>query len=209
MIVQHHRDTPKTVTPIITGPATRAYTVSYDAGDQWFGLRLRPESGAALWKGAMAQATDTVLRGQEAIDLVPPLAELDGRHLTLKEIAPLVLDHTAQSVDTRLTRALDVLHASGGRIRMTTLAGFLSCSTRQLNRLFRANTGLSTKTYAQLIQFHRTLGLITRARLPITAAAFEGGYADHAHMTRAFGRFGGFAPSRVPPDLTLPQLFPQ
>jgi transcriptional regulator GlxA family with amidase domain len=109
--------------------------------------------------------------------------------------------------NNRLSGALDALHVSGGRRRIDELSKYAGCTTRQLNRMFRSNVGLSAKTYAQLVQFHRTLKLIQCERLSITVAAFEGGYADQAHLTRAFQRFGGFTPSNVPHDLSLPMLF--
>jgi len=49
--------------------------------------------------------------------------------------------------------------------------------------------------------------LIVEERLSISDAAYEGGYADHAHLTRAFQRFGGFAPSAIPEDLVRPSVF--
>lgn len=106
-----------------------------------------------------------------------------------------------------LGRALDTIHFSGGRIRVDRLADTVGCSSRHLNRLFRANVGLGCKIYIQLAQFHRTLRLVGSEGISLTDAAFEGGYADHAHMTRAFRSFGGFAPTSIPENLTLPTVF--
>lgn len=206
IIVRNHSLTPDQITPIITGPATQPYRVDYKTGDQWFGIRLRPEHGAALWQGNLGNAPDIVLRGGEALDRLPSLAVLRGSDPTLDALAHIVHAQTWPEVDPRLTRAIDILHASGGRLRIEALAKFVACTARHLNRLFRRNVGLSAKTYAQLIQFHRTLNLITNGNVPIIAAAFEGGYADHAHMARTFRRFGGFPPSSIPTDLSLPAI---
>jgi AraC-like DNA-binding protein len=204
--VRNHASTPDEVTPIITGPATQPYRVDYDTGDQWFGIRLRPEHGAALWKSNLVNQPDSVLRGTEAIDRLPSLFALNGAALTRDALAHTISAQTWPDVDPRLTRAIDILHASGGRLRIDALAEFVACTTRHLNRIFRRNVGLSAKTYAQLIQFHRTLKLITIGNVPIIAAAFEGGYSDHAHLTRTFRRFGGFTPSGIPADLSLPDI---
>jgi AraC-like DNA-binding protein len=206
IIVRNHACTPDEVTPIITGPATQPYRVNYDTGDQWFGIRLRPEYGAALWQGDLGNAPDSVLRGPEALDRLPSLSALHGAALTLDALAHITPAHTWPDFDPRLTRAIEILHASGGRLRIDALAKFVACTTRHLNRLFRRNVGLSAKTYAQLIQFHRTLKLITNGNVTIIAAAFEGGYSDHAHMARTFRRFGGFTPSGIPTDLSLPDI---
>jgi AraC-like DNA-binding protein len=207
IIVRNHASTPDQITPIITGPATQSYRVDYDTGDQWFGIRLRPEHGATLWQGDLGSAPDSVLRGSEALDRLPALFALNGKELKLDTLAHIIPSQTWPDADPRLTRAIDIIHASGGRLRIDALAQFVACTSRHLNRLFRRNIGLSAKTYAQLIQFHRTLKLITIGNVPIIAAAFEGGYADHAHMARTFRRFGGFTPSTVPPDLSLLDIF--
>lgn len=204
--MRSHASTPDEVTPIITGPATRPYRVDFETGDQWFGIRLRPEHGAALWQDDLGNAPDSVLRGLDALDRLPSLAALRGAALTLEALAHTIPTQTWPDVDPRLTRAIDILHASGGRLRIDALAKFVACTARHLNRLFRRNVGLSAKTYAQLIQFHRTLKLITNGKVPIIAAAFEGGYSDHAHMARTFRRFGGFTPSGIPTDLSLPEI---
>lgn len=195
-------------TPIITGPATRPYHVDYSAGDQWFGIRLRPEYGAALWQDQLNLAQDSVLRGPAALDRLPALQLLLGAEITLDALAQFIHRQTWTVVDLRLTRAIEVIHASGGRVSINALAERVACSERHLNRLFRHSVGLSGKTYGQLVQFHRAVRLVTIGKLPITAAAFESGYADHAHMTRSFRRFGGFTPSNVPPDVTMPDFLP-
>lgn len=208
IILRYHAHRPDAVIPIITGPATQAYTVEYEAGDCWLGVRMRPDNGDALWGRDVTDAADTVLRGPEALTRLPELAALNTRTLTVSDLAAVVPSLTMCRANQRTRRALTMLHTSGGRMKVEKLAAFVGCTTRQLHRIFRHSNGLSVKTYAQLVQFHRTLRLIRQEQLSISAAAFEGGYADHAHLTRAFRRFGGFAPSDMPKALALPKLFP-
>lgn len=196
---------PETPVAIVTGPATRAYTVTYDRGDRWLGLRMRPGNGVALWQDQIAQASDRVLRGPDSYTLVPALATLVRNSVTLDDLTKLLPQSPRD--ETPVDRAIDTLHAAGGRIRIYALARLIGCTPRHLNRMFRSAVGLSPKTYAQLVQFHRALRLIKTSRQSITGSAFEGGYADHAHLTRACQRYGGFVPSCVPSDLTLPTLF--
>lgn len=193
--------------PIITGPATQPFLVDYAIGDSWLGIRLRPTSAGVLWENQIELAVDTILRGEEVFKRLPNLAKVKGRNLTLDYFAKAMDVKTICVVDQRLTRSIEALHASGGRMRVEKLAEFVGCSSRQLNRLYRSNVGLSTKVYAQLLQFHRTLKLIQLEKLSIIDAALEGGYSDHAHLTRAFKRFGGFTPSNVPQSLVTPLLF--
>lgn len=184
---------------VITGPATHPYWVTFSAGDRWRGIRLRPENGRGLWQDALPHAADRVLRGADALARAPNAAIFATGN---------VPDFPTGHIDTRVTEAIDTIHTSGGRLTGSKLSAAFHLSYRHLNRLFCAHVGLSLKTYAQLVQFHRGLNLMTRNALSIADAVFETGYADHAHMTRSFQRFGGFPPSRIPSDLLVPQLFP-
>lgn len=211
IILRYNERRPDDLVLCVTGPATQAYTVHYEAGDIWIGLRLRPHNAALIWHENIAQAANRVLRGPDALALVPGLAKIDPQQMTAAHFADVLGTlpgpKHSMGVEMRLHRALDVLHASGGRMRMENLAAILKCSARHLSRMFQSNIGLSPKTYAQLVQFHRTLKLINQHQLSISAAAHEGGYSDHTHLARTFRRFGGFSPSDIPADLSLPALF--
>lgn len=206
IIFRYNIQSTDTPTPVVTGPATQPYVVKYDVGDSWLGMRLCPSSGVALWQSKIINAANNVLRGPEARILLPELSALNHRSLTQTKLEQVLATIPLPKVDPRLTRALDALHLSGGRMRIEKLAKFARCSTRQLNRMFRCNVGLTAKTYAQLVQFHRALKLVRSENFLITDAAFEAGYSDHAHLTRAFKRYGGFAPSNIPQELSLPTL---
>ena len=192
---------------MITGPATKPYSVTHAAGDAWIGARLRPQMGAALWGERLAQAVDTALRGPAALARHPSLTALTTQAPTLPHLAKIVAQITAQTTaDKRLTRALDLLHTSGGRMPIDALATAAHCSARHLSRLFVAQVGLPPKTYAQLIRINRTLRLLEDGALPLIAAAQEAGFSDQAHLTRACRRYAGFAPTSRPSSLTLPSL---
>lgn len=194
---------------VLTGPATRAFAVPENPGDCWLGLRLRPAFGRLLWAEGLAQMQDKILRQAEAHAVLPaltlPASAQSPRQLArlLKQALPHLVDGS-QPPD--LTEALDLLHLTGGRMPVADLANRMSLRPRQLQRRFVNAVGLPPKTYAQLIQFHRALRLIRDAGLPLSAACFEAGYSDQSHMTRAFKRFGGFTPSNLPTNLSLPRL---
>jgi len=208
IIVKYNNQEATPPVPIITGPATLPYTIEYIAGDSWLGIRLRPHSAFELWRQRITGAVDTVLRGDDAIALLPDLKQIAHSELSTNSLAKLWLEiKSSSATDKRLVATLELLHVSGGRIRVEELSKRVGCTARQLNRLIKTNTGLTTKTYSQLVQFHRTLELIQAQRFSLTGAALEGGYSDHAHLTRAFKRFGGFTPTTIPADLSAPSLF--
>jgi len=207
VILRFNADAVNSVTPVVTGPATRPYIVEFEAGDCWIGVRLCPANAAAVWKQRIGSASDAVLSGDEAVTLLPPLAHLSSQRLSKRNLAQMLEQQFSCAADRRLSHALNTLHATGGRIRIKELATYAACTSRQLGRLFHTHVGLSAKIYAQIVQFHRTLTLLQNRPISIAAAAFEGGYADQAHLSRAFQRFGGFTPSTIPKDLSIPTLF--
>lgn len=191
----------------MTGPATSAYTVHFDEGDTWYGVRLRPDRAKAVWGAQLRSARNQVARGAAVEGMMPALGERMTDHDPVDRLKRSIPEAGFAEGSPMLGHALDVIHYSGGRIRVDRLADIVKCSARHLNRLFRDNVGLGCKTYIQLAQFHRALRLIRSDGMTLTQAAFEGGYADQAHMTRAFRRFGGFAPTSIPENLTLPAVF--
>ncbi len=199
---------PDVVTPIITGPATQPYCVPHKKGDLWSGLRLRPQFGGALWGDELRAAQDTVLRGEAAYALLPGLEQICAEHAPVAALAQKISAWPSVSADAKLRRALDLLHLTGGRLQIEALAQYVTCSPRHLARAFAAHVGLSPKTYAQIVQFHRAFRLLKGTGAQIAALALEAGYSDHAHLTRAFRRYAGLAPSRIPEGVTLPTLHP-
>jgi len=204
-----HQSKPPTL--IVTGPSTIPYTVSFSTGDTWLGMRLLPTRGALLWKKRILISENSVLRDQDAVELVPELSQLNRVRPSYSDfkraLEPLTPDKVDSTNQQMLDAAFDLIHLVGGRIGIDSLAAHVGCSARHLNRLFRQSNGLSAKAYSQLVRFHRGLRLIVHERHSITHASIEAGYTDQAHLTRSFRRFGGFTPSNLPSDLSIPTLF--
>ena len=93
-----------------------------------------------------------------------------------------------------VTRALGRLRASGGSVRVDTLAAELGCSRRYLVAGFREQVGVPPKTLARILRFHRAVGMMGTgpgwAEIALTC-----GYYDQAHLIRDFNQFAGSAPS--------------
>lgn len=210
LILRYRIDNPHDVTPVLTGPATRPYTLEYSAGDAWIGLRFRPGNGRRLWGARFDEALDSGLRGENLLKHLPALRPLLHSAKTQTDLMGILntveRDLPVDPAPRSVRRALGFLHATGGQIRVQTLANALSCSARQLQRGLVAHIGIGAKTYGNIVRFHRALRLITVGNLPLGATAFEAGYADQAHMSREFRRFGGFTPAQIPANLSLPNI---
>ena len=92
-----------------------------------------------------------------------------------------------------ITRALGSLRASGGRVRVETLAAELGCSRRYLVSGFREQVGVAPKLLARILRFQRAISLIGSGPGWAEIAA-TCGYYDQAHLIRDFHQFAGASP---------------
>jgi AraC-like DNA-binding protein len=67
---------------------------------------------------------------------------------------------------------------------------------RQLERDFQRWLGVAPAAYARLVRFQRAAGAIADG-MSLAQVAAEQGYADQAHMTRAFGEIAGVTPRHL------------
>lgn len=96
-----------------------------------------------------------------------------------------------------IPRALAVLDASAGGVRIDDLAAHLGVSRQHLAAQFRARVGLSPKLYARICRFRRATAALKASPAPDWARlALECGYFDQSHLIHDFQEFAGSAPER-------------
>src|SRR5207253_1868615 len=78
------------------------------------------------------------------------------------------------------------------------LADAAGLSRQHFTRVFRANVGVSPKTYCELARFQSTLAHVRRGEnVQWAQVAAESGYADQSHMIAEFRRFSGMTPETL------------
>ena len=87
-------------------------------------------------------------------------------------------------------------------INVQDLSQHLGCHSRTLQREFKAY-GLTAETIKRACMLTRATALLSTT-MTLTSIAHEAGYADHAHMTRAFVRSCAVPPSILRQAFTLP-----
>jgi AraC-like DNA-binding protein len=91
--------------------------------------------------------------------------------------------------------AVQAIEASGGSVRIDTLAGTLGVSRQHLSSQFRARVGLPAKTFARICRFQRASTLMREGPArDLAALALELGYYDQSHMTHEFRELTGSTP---------------
>ncbi len=102
------------------------------------------------------------------------------------------------TVPADIARAIALLKASGGALRIEAVAAELGCSRRHLARRFAEWVGVTPSEYRRLIRFEAATDALRGAPAqPLGELAHACGYADHAHMDREFAALAGATPSAV------------
>ena len=163
-------------------------------------IDLGPVGAHLLLRTPMHELTGRVVElealfGRAGALLHEALACADGWEARFALLDDFFLDRLddALSPVPSVTRALGRLRASGGSVRVETLAAELGCSRRYLVAGFREQVGVPPKLLARILRFQRAIGLIGTG--PGWAEiALSCGYYDQAHLVRDFNQFAGSSP---------------
>ena len=153
----------------------QTYRVAVKKGDDFIGYRLKPGT---------------------SIDEAGLLAAVGEKSLPPDEIYSLLERYTTRA--ERLHEALACLASDVADI--ASAAAQLGVTSRALQRLVLRETGRSPVYWLQLARVRRA-GRAVFGTKPLAEIAFEHGYADQAHMSRAFRRWLGSSPAALQKDI--------
>lgn len=97
--------------------------------------------------------------------------------------------------DARVRHAIMRIQETGGTAPVEDVAEGVGLSTRQLERTFRRDVGISPKEAARVARLHRATTLIGSGPVSLAGAAYRVGYHDQSHMTREFRDLAGVTPA--------------
>lgn len=163
------------------------------------GIRLQPAASALITR-----------KLQPLRDRVVDLASLDApvsgslldaaRAVAQGDFEPLwrLLGRLAAAfpIDPKIEESVKRIEASGGGVRIDTLARAAGWSVRTLQTRFLATVGLSPKEFARVLRLQATLRALG-GDSPLADLACDAGFADQAHATRELKRVTGLTPARL------------
>jgi AraC-like DNA-binding protein len=103
-------------------------------------------------------------------------------------------------VDAKIEAAVAHLEASGGGVRIDSLARATGWSLRTFQNRFLAAVGLSPKEFARILRLQATLRALG-GDSPLADLASGAGFSDQAHATRELKRVTGLTPARLREEL--------
>jgi AraC-like DNA-binding protein len=103
----------------------------------------------------------------------------------------------ARETQAEIAWAYERITASGGRIRIASLADRLGWSRKHLAGRFSNAIGVGPKTLSRIVRFNRALGLSRQGENDWADIAADCGYADQAHLVREFRDLAGETPTAL------------
>jgi AraC-like DNA-binding protein len=191
---------PLSLSAFVVGPQSRSSFT--DIGGHQHGVQVElSDAGAVTLFGAVSDLSDATIpidqalagRGERLVDQLSDASAWEARFALLDAFFAAL---TARTVWPEVSWLRRQLVATAGRARVEPLMDQTGWSRRLVTERFRRHFGMSPKTYARIVRFRRTLGLLDRVGRDCTLAdvAMECGYYDQSHFTRDFTALAGCPP---------------
>lgn len=119
------------------------------------------------------------------------------RILILSSFLRLVFEESQQQLDFKIRQAIQTIIENKGQVQIARLCEQLKISERTFERRFAAQTGISPKQFASIIQFDASLNqLNAKSFSKLTDIVYANGFADQSHFIRVFKAFTGTTPKK-------------
>ncbi|PIF45424.1 AraC-like DNA-binding protein [Chryseobacterium sp. 52] len=109
-----------------------------------------------------------------------------------KTISKKVIELLPEEADERKRKLFDLIYSSNGEMSVKELSEKTGWSSRQINRYFNQQFGLSLKAYSNILRFRASLEHIAEGKLfP------ELNFTDQTHFIKEIKKFSGVAPKEL------------
>lgn len=151
---------------------------------------------AAELAGGLLDLADVDPAMADLPDLLAETAARDLVEVVVRALTSAVLRHEAVEPRAEVGRALALLTRGVSVSAVSHEVGF---SRRRLSTLVREEVGVTPQELRRLGRFEHSHGVLkqraARGPISISDVAAACGYADHAHLTREWGRLAGCSPT--------------
>lgn len=118
--------------------------------------------------------------------------DLHDFELFCKKASQKIQDILPYQIDERKRKLFNLIYASKGELAVRDLAEKVGWSSRQINRYFNQQFGLSLKTYCNILRFRASLDHIAKGKLfP------ELNFTDQNHFIKDIKKFSGVVPKEL------------
>ncbi|MFE2325174.1 helix-turn-helix domain-containing protein [Streptomyces sp. NPDC059385] len=176
----------------------------HPGGQEAIRIELTPLGAYRLFAVPMGELTNRVV---DLGDVLGPESALLVERLAATKDWSARFDLLDTALSARLARgplpapevghAWRLLSAAGGAVPVARIAAEVGWSQGHLVRRFTEQVGLTPKTSARVLRFHRAVGLLARGGANPTEVTAVCGFYDQAHLNREFRALAGTTPGRL------------
>lgn len=178
----------------LVGTMTISRESFVDTQTKIIGVRFKPAAFSAFYNYAsLDQVTNQIIDFEQTLS--PDLNKL--KQYSVSYLNDYFLSRMSKH-ENHLFPVLKDVRIARGQVCIKELARRNFITTRQLERIFKKETGISPKEFANIVRFQFALEKIkgNRQQKSLQDIAFENGYYDHAHLSNEIKRYTGLAPSQ-------------
>jgi AraC-like DNA-binding protein len=165
------------------------------------GVRLRPGVAYNLSSIAMHTLVDRRVHFRDCSSLDSLMSASPTPTTPLQWLTKLqdflVARLAGTSVHPLVTRVLDQIHQSQGRISVADISASHEISERHLRRLLLDWVGFGAKRYASIVRYQSTLERMENSPQSASVLAADAGYFDQSHFNVDIARFTGDTPGKL------------
>lgn len=175
----------------IGGAQTKALDKQIMGSGDYFGICFFPGALRHFFKLNLSEITDQFVESHYF-----PCRNFPGLHNQIYQSNSFsqraricerwLLNHFKPQPPGSLDHALDLIYLSVGNIEINKLADKVGMSSRHLNRLFKLHTGLSSKTFSQIVRIQSACKLFFENPDSSLKLSVELGFFDQAHLLKEY-----------------------
>ena len=118
--------------------------------------------------------------------------DLDDFDHFCEKVSAKMLTLIEHNIDSRKQKLFELIYASNGALTVKELSEKVNWSSRQINRYFNDQFGISLKAYCNILRFRASLPQIKEGKLfP------EQNFTDQTHFIKEIKRFSGVVPKEL------------
>ncbi len=178
---------------MLTGTWIQPIDINIEEHTRMFGVRFRLLAAEYIWNNSI----NTLLDNSMELPCVEQLADphpndsLDCFFMQITDSIRTILPEE-KAVDVRKKNVFRILYEQHGDISVSELANQVGWSSRQMNRWFNAQYGLSLKTFSNILKCRASYKSIAEGQLYPGAI-----YYDQAHFIKEIKRYTGVTPKEL------------
>jgi AraC-like DNA-binding protein len=189
---------------LVVGLEDRPAICEHPGGQEAIRLEFTPLGAYRLFAVPMGELTNHVVElhdilGPGARELVERLAVTRywAARFDLLDAALLARLGLGPDPAPEVSHAWQLLASTAGTIPIARITSEVGWSQKHLIRRFTEQIGLTPKTSARVLRFHRAAGMLARGGSSLADTSAACGFYDQAHLSREFRALADTTPGRM------------